>query len=65
MNQNNNTKTERRALFMTFLQQNRNGSYKLVHSAKLVAKNQYSNRWKPVESRQLARELNKGTIVIK
>ncbi len=61
---NQNTKTDRIALFQTFIKKLKNGTYKLVHTSRLVAKNQYKRTWVPTNSRVLARELNKGNLVI-
>ena len=60
-----NTKDGRAALYMAFVKKTTSGTYKFVHCSKLVGKNQFKRTWRPINSRQLAREVNKGSLVIK
>lgn len=42
-----------------------NNTYKVFDAQKLVKKNQFSRHWAPVDSREVARELNRGRLEIK
>ncbi|MDP2692875.1 MAG: hypothetical protein Q8O88_04520 [bacterium] len=44
---------------------NEDGTIKVYDALKLVKKNQYSSRWQKANSREVARELNRGKLVIK
>ena len=67
MKKNNNklNKNTPKLVYNVRLVLGQDNRFKVTHAERRLGVNQHSNLWRPVNSRNLARRLNRGVLIIK